>query len=72
MRQAGILAAAGLCSLEQIVPILDKDHRHTLQIAEGNSIDTHKLQRQTLALLLQKSLPLPQRTQRTKALIETN
>lgn len=43
MRQVGILAAAGLCALDQIVPILQHDHRHTLQIAEGNSIDTYIL-----------------------------
>ncbi|XP_062124141.1 LOW QUALITY PROTEIN: uncharacterized protein LOC133837409 [Drosophila sulfurigaster albostrigata] len=35
MRQAGILAAAGLVALEQVVPLLGKDHEHTKLIAEG-------------------------------------
>ncbi|XP_034115905.1 uncharacterized protein LOC117575701 [Drosophila albomicans] len=35
MRQAGILAAAGLVALEQVVPLLGKDHERTKRIAEG-------------------------------------
>ncbi|XP_034488219.1 probable low-specificity L-threonine aldolase 2 [Drosophila innubila] len=35
MRQAGILAAAGLVALEQVVPLLGKDHEHTKRIAEA-------------------------------------
>ena len=35
MRQAGYLAAPGLCALETIVPLLGNDHRHTRQFAEA-------------------------------------
>ncbi|XP_030558899.1 probable low-specificity L-threonine aldolase 2 [Drosophila novamexicana] len=35
MRQVGILAAAGLVALEQVVPLLAKDHEHTLRIAKS-------------------------------------
>ncbi|XP_064552665.1 uncharacterized protein LOC135438315 [Drosophila montana] len=35
MRQVGILAAAGLVGLEQVVPLLAKDHEHTLRIAKS-------------------------------------
>lgn len=35
MRQVGFLAAAGLCALETIVPLLGNDHRHTRQFAEA-------------------------------------
>jgi threonine aldolase len=37
MRQAGILAAAGIISLNEMVDRLDDDHRHTRQLAEGLS-----------------------------------
>ncbi|CAO1430041.1 unnamed protein product [Diamesa hyperborea] len=35
MRQAGFLAAAGLCALDTIVPTLGVDHDNTRQLAEG-------------------------------------
>ncbi|EDW83940.1 uncharacterized protein Dwil_GK13412 [Drosophila willistoni] len=35
MRQVGILAAAGLVALEQVVPLLGKDHERTKRIAEA-------------------------------------
>jgi threonine aldolase len=35
MRQAGILAAAGIVALEEIVPRLAEDHRHARQLAAG-------------------------------------
>ncbi|KAH8388587.1 hypothetical protein KR093_010492 [Drosophila rubida] len=35
MRQVGILAAAGLVALEQVVPLLVKDHERTKRIAAG-------------------------------------
>lgn len=35
MRQSGILAAAGLVALEEIVPLLKHDHRRALQIAKA-------------------------------------
>lgn len=35
MRQIGFLAAAGLCALNTIVPLLGNDHRHTRQLAEA-------------------------------------
>lgn len=35
MRQVGFLAAAGLCALDTIVPLLGNDHRHTRQFAEA-------------------------------------
>lgn len=35
MRQAGILAAAGLVGLDSIVPRFKDDHRHILKIADG-------------------------------------
>lgn len=36
MRQAGILAAAGIVALDTIVPRLGQDHQKTRRIAEGN------------------------------------
>ncbi|KAH8347053.1 hypothetical protein KR059_004559 [Drosophila kikkawai] len=36
MRQVGILAAAGLVALEEVVPLLGKDHERTKKIAKGN------------------------------------
>lgn len=35
MRQAGILAAAGIYALEHMTGRLDEDHRHTRRLAEG-------------------------------------
>ncbi|KAH8247740.1 hypothetical protein KR038_009243 [Drosophila bunnanda] len=35
MRQVGILAAAGLVALEEVVPLLGKDHERTKKIAKG-------------------------------------
>ncbi|XP_059618236.1 L-allo-threonine aldolase [Phlebotomus argentipes] len=35
LRQGGILAAAGIVSLDSVVPILDGDHRRTRRIAEA-------------------------------------
>jgi threonine aldolase len=35
MRQAGILAAAGLVGLERIVPCLTQDHTHAKKLAAG-------------------------------------
>ncbi|XP_001357814.3 probable low-specificity L-threonine aldolase 2 [Drosophila pseudoobscura] len=35
MRQAGILAAAGLVALEEVVPLLGKDHERTKRIANA-------------------------------------
>jgi threonine aldolase len=35
MRQAGFLAAAGLCAFETIVPRLGDDHRHTRELAQA-------------------------------------
>lgn len=35
MRQAGILAAAGIVALDTVVPILKTDHTHIKQIANG-------------------------------------
>jgi len=37
MRQAGVLAAAGIISLNEMVERLDDDHRHARQLAEGLS-----------------------------------
>lgn len=37
MRQAGILAAAGLIGLDQVVPKFKDDHRHIRKIAEGKN-----------------------------------
>ena len=37
MRQAGILAAAGIVALEQMVDRLAEDHRHARELAEGLS-----------------------------------
>lgn len=36
MRQAGVLAAAALYSLDHIVPQLGEDHSRAKQIAHGN------------------------------------
>ena len=36
MRQAGILAAAALYSLDNVVPRLGEDHERAKRIAEGN------------------------------------
>lgn len=38
MRQIGILGAAGLVALNQIVPILDKDHQKTYRVAKGEEL----------------------------------
>lgn len=35
MRQAGVLAAAGLVALDEIFPRLDEDHRNARRLAEG-------------------------------------
>jgi threonine aldolase len=35
MRQAGILAAAGVVALEKMIDRLELDHRHACQLAEG-------------------------------------
>jgi threonine aldolase len=35
MRQAGVLAAAGLCALEEMVNRLAEDHRNARRLAEG-------------------------------------
>jgi len=35
MRQVGILAAAGLVALEEVVPLLGKDHERTKKLAKG-------------------------------------
>lgn len=35
MRQAGVLAAAGLVALDEIYPRLDEDHRNARRLAEG-------------------------------------
>jgi threonine aldolase len=35
MRQAGLLAAAGIISLEQVVPRLHEDHANASRLAEG-------------------------------------
>jgi threonine aldolase len=35
MRQAGVLAAAGLCALEEMVNRLADDHRNARRLAEG-------------------------------------
>ena len=40
MRQAGILAAAALYSLDNIVPRLGEDHDRAKRIAEGNVKET--------------------------------
>lgn len=37
MRQAGILAAAGLVGLDSIVPRFKDDHRHIMKIAQGKN-----------------------------------
>ena len=37
MRQAGVLAAAGLIALEQMVERLEDDHTHARALAEGLS-----------------------------------
>ena len=37
MRQAGILAAAGLYALENHLPLLDRDHQRCLRVSEGLS-----------------------------------
>ncbi|KAH8382327.1 hypothetical protein KR009_002923, partial [Drosophila setifemur] len=36
MRQVGILAVAGLVALDEVVPLLAKDHERTKRIANGN------------------------------------
>lgn len=38
MRQVGVLAAAGIVSLEKIVPRLGEDHKNILDIAKGIQI----------------------------------
>jgi threonine aldolase len=38
MRQAGIIAAAGIVSLEKMVNRLDEDHHHAKQLADGLAI----------------------------------
>lgn len=38
MRQIGILGAAGLVALNQIVPILGKDHQKTYRVAKGEEL----------------------------------
>jgi threonine aldolase len=35
MRQAGVIAAAGLCALEEMIPRLEEDHRNARLLAEG-------------------------------------
>ncbi len=40
MRQAGILAAAGIVALEEIVPLLPEDHRRARMLADGIKIDS--------------------------------
>lgn len=35
MRQVGVLAAAGLVALDEVVPLLSKDHERTNKIANG-------------------------------------
>lgn len=35
MRQVGVLAAAGLVALDEVVPLLSKDHERTKKIANG-------------------------------------
>lgn len=35
MRQAGVLAAAGLVALDEIVPLLERDHKRTYKIASA-------------------------------------
>lgn len=37
MRQAGILAAAGLVALDEVVPLLAADHERTKRIANSKS-----------------------------------
>lgn len=37
MRQAGVIAAAGLVALDEILPRLDEDHRNARRLAEGLS-----------------------------------
>lgn len=38
MRQAGILAAAGIVALDKMITRLQEDHDHIHQIANGNNI----------------------------------
>lgn len=38
MRQIGVLAAAGIYSLDNIVPKLHQDHKNTKALAEGNRL----------------------------------
>lgn len=35
MRQVGVLAVAGLVALDEVVPLLGKDHERTKKIAKG-------------------------------------
>jgi threonine aldolase len=35
MRQAGVLAAAGIVALEQVAPLLKEDHRRAAALAQG-------------------------------------
>lgn len=35
MRQAGVLAAAGMTAIDETVPLLKQDHKHAKQLAEG-------------------------------------
>lgn len=37
MRQAGMLAAAGLYAMDNMIERLDDDHRHAQQLAQGET-----------------------------------
>jgi threonine aldolase len=64
MRQAGVLAAAGLVALEQIVPRLHEDHANARRLAEGLArikgihLDLNQVQTNMVFFRLDESLPL--------------
>ena len=64
MRQAGILAAAGIVALEEMTLRLDEDHKHARQLAEGLAaipgvkIDLDKIQSNLVFFGLDETHPL--------------
>jgi threonine aldolase len=64
MRQAGVLAAAGIVALEEVRPQLAEDHRRARQLAEGLAavpglvLDPSTPQTNMVFLSLSEELPL--------------
>jgi threonine aldolase len=65
MRQAGVLAAAGIVALEQVVPRLNEDHRRAAKLARGLAeiplieIDIENQHTNMVYFSLSKDAPLP-------------